>query len=118
MNVLPEAAYWVTMAHLPNWRIHRINSLVVDILEKRKVSFADFFEADSAEWKRDLGITDPEAEALREAKAGLPNNSFLVENLYSQGIEIVPLNSPDYSRVLKGNLKMNSPTILYVKGNN
>jgi len=55
---------------------------------------------------------------LKKAKAGLPNNAFLVENLLSQGYELLPITSPEYSKVLKRNLKATySPALLYIKGN-
>ena len=117
MNILPDAAYWVALAHLPGWRTDRINNLVLDILGKQKDSFAEFFAADSVEWTIKYSLTDLEAEALLQAKAELPNNTFLVESLYNQGFEIIPFNSPDYSQVLKDNLKLSTPTILYIKGN-
>jgi DNA processing protein len=55
---------------------------------------------------------------LNEAKKSLPNNSFIAENLLSQGFEIIPVISPDYSPILKNNLKTRgSPPVIYIKGN-
>jgi len=48
----------------------------------------------------------------------LPNISFLAEDLFSQGFEIITINSDYYSKTLKDNLKVkNAPPILYTKGN-
>ena len=55
---------------------------------------------------------------LEQAKKELPNLAFVTEDLLAQGYEVITLNSPDYSKTLKNNLKIkDSPTILYVKGN-
>lgn len=48
----------------------------------------------------------------------MANNAFLAENFLSQGFEIIPITSPEYSKTLKANLKAaHSPAVLYVKGN-
>jgi DNA protecting protein DprA len=55
---------------------------------------------------------------LQKAKSELPNNAFFAENLFSQGYELIPITSPEYSKTLKQNLKVaHSPALLYVKGN-
>ena len=55
---------------------------------------------------------------MNAAKAELPNNAFLAEQLQNEGYELIPVTSPDYSQTLKVNLKPNhAPALLYVKGN-
>ena len=42
----------------------------------------------------------------------------MAESFFSQGFEIIPITSPEYSKTLKSNLKAaHSPAVLYVKGN-
>ena len=55
---------------------------------------------------------------MQIAKSELPNNAFFTENLLSQGYELLPITSPEYSTTLKQNLKATqSPSLLYIKGN-
>jgi len=111
-----ETPYWITLAHLPKWGAEKINRLVVKIVHDNQMSLETFFHAES-EWKDKFALSDTDILDLQNAKSELPNNAFLAEDLLSQGFEIVPINSPEYSKTLKTNLKLKAPTVLYVKGN-
>lgn len=118
MEKQAEIPYWITIAHLPRWRTERINRLIISIIHTNKISLERFFNLDTEKWKNDFDLSEKEISDLEEAKKDLPNNSFLAEDLLSQGFEIIPINSPEYSAILKQNLKIKySPPILYVKGN-
>lgn len=112
-----DFAYWITISQLPRWYIKRTNDLIIKIIHEKKISWADFFSLDKPDYLRDFELNDNEANDLLNAKKELPNNSFLAEDLISQGYELITINSPDYSKTLKENLKKNSPPLLYVKGN-
>ncbi|RPI19607.1 MAG: DNA-processing protein DprA [Ignavibacteriae bacterium] len=115
--MLKEAPYWMALAHLRGWRIERINNLVIDILVNHEMTFPDFFDMDENEWENVYSINEKEAASLIEAKSQLANYSFLAESMNEQGIDIIPMNSDEYSKVMKENLKIkSSPPILYVKG--
>jgi predicted Rossmann fold nucleotide-binding protein DprA/Smf involved in DNA uptake len=111
-----EIPYWITLAHLPKWGTEKINRLVVKIVHDNQMSLEAFFHAE-IEWKDKFALSDTDILDLQNAKSELPNNAFLAEDLLSQGFEVVPINSPEYSKTLKANLKLKAPTILYVKGN-
>ncbi|MCC5944937.1 MAG: DNA-protecting protein DprA [Bernardetiaceae bacterium] len=111
-----ETPYWITLAHLPKWGAEKINRLVVKIVHDNQMSLEAFFQAEN-EWKDKFALSDADILDLQNAKSELPNNAFLAEDLLSQGFEIVPINSPEYSKTLKANLKLKAPTLLYVKGN-
>jgi predicted Rossmann fold nucleotide-binding protein DprA/Smf involved in DNA uptake len=111
-----EIPYWITLAHLPKWGTEKINRLVVKIVHDNQMSLEAFFHAE-IEWKDKFALSDTDRLDLQNAKSELPNNAFLAEDLLSQGFEVVPINSPEYSKTLKANLKLKAPTILYVKGN-
>lgn len=118
MTEIQQYAYWMALAHLPGWRTVKINRLIVDILHERKIALSDFFEMDKTGWSEDFNFNQKELNDLKTAKIELPNYSFLVEDLLSQGFELIPLNSNEYSPTLENNLKLKySPTLLYVKGN-
>jgi len=116
MSNYSEQTYWITLAHLPRWGSEKINKLIVRIYQA-KLSLEDFFDLNENELSR-LELNPDDIMDLQNAKKGLPNNSFLAESLMSQGFEIIPITSPEYSGTLKENLKIKySPVILYIKGN-
>ena len=115
---MSDFSYWMALSHLEGWRTERINRLIVSILQDKKISFADFFNLNEADWHNDFELTSNEATELQRARKELPNYSFLAESLMNQGYNIIPINSDDYSPTLKSNLKLKfAPTLLYVKGN-
>jgi len=111
-----EIPYWITLAHLPKWGTEKINRLIVKIVHDNQMSLETFFHSEN-EWKDKFGLSITDSLDLQNAKSELPNNAFLAEDLLSQGFEVVPINSPEYSKILKNNLKIKAPTILYIKGN-
>lgn len=111
-----EIPYWITLAHLPKWGTEKINRLVVKIVHDNLMSLETFFHSEN-EWKDKFGLSDSDILDLQNAKSELPNNAFLAEDLLSQGFEVVPINSPEYAKTLKNNLKVKTPTVLYIKGN-
>ena len=113
-----EIPYWITIAHLPRWKTERINRLIISIVHDNKMNLETFFNLEIKKWKNDFELSEKEIYDLTEAKNNLPSNSFLAEEILSQGFDIIPINSPEYSKILKHNLKTKySPPILYVKGN-
>jgi len=115
---LTETPHWITIAHLPQWRTEQKNRLIVKIFHERKSNLKEFFSLNQNEWKRDFGLTDNESNSLEQAKEEIPNNSFYAEDLLSQGYEIIPINSKEFSNTLKKNLKVkHTPSIIYAKGN-
>lgn len=117
MTELQDAPYWMALAHLPNWRIERINRLIVDILHNRGLALSDFFQCEKQEWQQEFLLTPKEAEDLSTAKADLPQLSELAEELFEKEFELISLNSPHYSSTLKENLKLKyAPPLLYIKG--
>lgn len=113
-----EAAYWIALAHLPRWGHLKINNLIIKFYHERKLSIVDFFQLSEADWKNEYGFEFKEVEDLKKAKSELANHSFLAESLLNEGYELIPIISPEYSRILKENLKAaHAPALLYVKGN-
>jgi DNA processing protein len=113
-----EAAYWITLTGLPRWGSEKVNRLIIKIFIDRNSDLLTFFNLSEKEWKGDYELNEKEINDLTEAKKSLPNNSFVAENLLSQGYEIIPVISEEYSAILKSNLKTKgSPPVLYIKGN-
>jgi predicted Rossmann fold nucleotide-binding protein DprA/Smf involved in DNA uptake len=112
-----DFAYWITVSQLPRWKTKRINDLIIKIIHEKKLSWTDFFALEKSDYIHDFDLNDNETNDLLNAKKEIPNNSFLAESLIAQGYELISINSPDYSKTLKENLKISSPPLLYVKGN-
>ena len=113
-----EATYWIALAHLPNWGYGKINNLIVKFFHDEKISIEEFFNLPESVWNDRYQIHEKDIFDLQKAKAELPGNAFFVENLFSQGYEILPITSPEYSKTLKKNLKTShAPSLLYIKGN-
>ena len=121
-----ETAYWITLAHeLPPWSFSNRDgwknedkmNLIIRFFHENKISIEDFFNLSNEVWKNDYQLTDQQIIDLNQAKDKLANNAFLAETLYNNGIEMIPVISPEYSKTLKENLKKSAPIVLYIKGN-
>jgi DNA protecting protein DprA len=114
--MIQEITYWVTLALMRGITTRRKNEIYVNCYTQTpRISIVDLFENETV-WSQ-LGLSDDEQSIFAVAKAELSNNSFLVEDLMSQGYNIIPLDSADYPRTLKANLKSSAPTVIYTKGN-
>lgn len=113
-----EAAYWIALAHLPKWGHKKINDLIIKFFHDNQISIVDFFGLSESDWKNIYQLDENQIFDLRKAKSELGSNAFLAESFFSQGFEMIPITSPEYSKTLKTNLKAaHSPAVLYIKGN-
>jgi DNA processing protein len=113
-----EAIYWIALAHLPKWGYSKINNLIVKFFHDEKITIEEFFNLPESVLGSKYQLESKEISDLQKAKSELPSNAFFVENLFSQGYELIPITSSEYSKTLKQNLKAtHSPALLYVKGN-
>lgn len=116
--MMKEAAYWISLAHLPRWGHFKINTLIIKFFHENKISVEDFFQLSETNWRETYQLDEKQISDLRQARSELASNAFLAESYLSQGFEIIPITSPEYSKILKSNLKVAySPAVLYVKGN-
>ncbi|MDR1632051.1 MAG: DNA-processing protein DprA [Dysgonamonadaceae bacterium] len=121
-----DTAYWMALAHeLPAWNFSDTNgwknedkmNLIIQFYHEKKMSIEDFFGLSEASWKNDFQINDKQIADIQKAKSSLANYAFLAENLQNSGIEVIPVISTEYSKILKENLKKSAPIVLYIKGN-
>lgn len=121
-----ETTYWMTLAHeLPAWSFSNANgwknedkmNLIIKFFHENKISIEEFFNLPDEIWRNDYQLTERQIIDLKQIKEKMANNSFLAETLYNSGIEIIPVISQDYSKILKENLKKSAPIVLYIKGN-
>ncbi|MCO5250007.1 MAG: DNA-processing protein DprA [Candidatus Kapabacteria bacterium] len=113
-----ETPYWLALAHLPRWGHLKINNLIIEFFHENKISIEEFFQLSESDWKNQYQLDEKQISDLNQAKSEIASNAFLAESFISQGFEIIPITSPEYSKTLKNNLKTAySPAVLYVKGN-
>ena len=113
-----EAPYWIALAHLPRWGHLKINNLIIKFYHENKISVEEFFHLRESEWRSKYQLDEKQISDLQFAKTQLASNAFLAEDFLSQGFEIIPITSPEFSKTLKANLKAaHSPSVIYVKGN-
>ncbi len=113
-----DLVYWILFAHLPRWTTLKTNKLIVRIIHNQKITFEEFFNLSHDEWIEIFKLDHKEISDLEEAKKELTNYSFLLEDMLSQGYELIPFNSGDYPKTLKDNLKLKfAPPLIYIKGN-
>ncbi len=116
--MMKDAAYWLSLAHLPRWGHLRINNLIIKFYHENQISVEDFFQLSENDWRTTYLLDTKQISDLQQAKSELASNAFLAESLFNQGYELIPITSPEFSKTLKGNLKAaHSPSLLYVKGN-
>lgn len=109
-----ELTYWYTLTFLRGITLRRKNVIFVNCF-KLGYSVINLFD-DSKIWD-EIGLSEAEKEIISSAQAELTRNAFAVENILSQGYEIIPFCSKEYPESLKKNLKLLSPTIIFIKGN-
>lgn len=111
-----ELTYWITLSLIPKMWTKRKNEIYVNCYQHEpQISIIDLFE-DATNWDI-VGLNELEKIQFKEAKSQLANYSFLVEELITQGYDIIPITSNEYPQLLKDNLKYNAPTVIYAKGN-
>ncbi|MFA6571597.1 MAG: DNA-processing protein DprA [Bacteroidota bacterium] len=113
-----ELNYWLALTQLRGWRTENVNNLIVKVLHNNKSSLEEFFALDKSELINKYELSEKECDDISSVKEQLPQLAFVVEDLVAQGYEIITINSPHYSEILKNNLKLkSSPPVLYIKGN-
>lgn len=113
-----DLVYWILFAHLPRWTTLKTNKLIVEILHNQKITFEEFFNLSRDKWMETYKLEDKEINDLEQAEKELANYSFLLEDMLSQGYELIPFNSSEYPKTLKDNLKLKfAPPLIYTKGN-
>jgi predicted Rossmann fold nucleotide-binding protein DprA/Smf involved in DNA uptake len=115
--MIKEAAYWMALAHLPNWGNQKRNNLIIKFYHESGMPPEVFFNLTENEWKNKFELSIKELEDLNVARSELANNAFIAEKLHNEGYELIPIVSPEYSKTLKESFKNGAPTLLYIKGN-
>jgi len=116
ISISPDAAYWVALAHLPNWSREKINDFF-DRLLRNHFTFHDFFALKPEEWESLFHLSQEEIQTLQAAQQRIPYYVTITQKIYEQGFEIIPVHSKFYSTHLREKLgKSHAPTLFYAKG--
>lgn len=107
----------MALTHTPGWNYEQINNFILKINCDAKTSIEKFFGLSLNDWSDHFGLSKKETYHLESVKKEIPKYSFLAEDLFAQGYEIISVNSLEYPETLKKKLGSGSPPILYVKGN-
>lgn len=86
---------------MPDWSNEKINRVIIRIIHEKKISMEDFWNASANNWLKQFLIPDEDISMLKDVKKQLPNYSFLAEELLNQGYKVIPINSLEYSNILK-----------------
>ncbi|HCN38456.1 MAG TPA: DNA transporter [Bacteroidetes bacterium] len=117
MTEKSELTYWIGVSHLPRWTSERTNKFIIQILHEKKLNWNEFFQLDRNGWTDLYDLNEKEINDLENVKNEIPKLSFISERLINEGFDIIPINSSEYPKILKENLKIkNSPPIIYTKG--
>src|SRR5690606_6435275 len=112
-NSLP---YWMAFAHLPKVRTSKKNQIILDLINNG-ITLIDFFNIENNELKGIYGLDDNELIEFEKGKLELAKYYFLLDALSYKRYAQIPIISNDYSTTIKNNLGLNSPILLYTKGN-
>lgn len=116
----------MALAHeLPAWSFSNKNgwknedkmNLIIQFYHDKKMSITDFFALSDESLKNNFHLTEQQQNDVRKLQLSLANYAFMAESLQNNGIEVIPVVSPEYSKTLKENMKKSAPPVLYIKGN-
>lgn len=110
-----ELSYWMALAHLEGMRTKEKMEIVVKCWEQNK-QLSDFFIADDKQKEIEYSVSIDNIPKLNSCMPLVTNYAFMAENLLDQGYDIITILDADYPKVLKDNLKYNSPLVIYTKG--
>ncbi len=109
-----EMAKWITFSHMQGVNNEEKNRILIEAFHENHDSLDDILSLSAS-----FSVSDKISHSIRNAMRDMDDNIHLSEKLINSGIEIIPLNSENYSKRLKKHLKTKfSPSILYALGNN
>lgn len=115
-NNVNELTYWVTLAHVKHIK-PELRYKIATLCIKNKTLLADFFDLDPLVLSMKFLLNEKEINSIDIANEIVVNNSFMIDDLLSQGYSIITLDSEYYPKKLVENLREKAPIVLYAKGN-
>lgn len=113
-----EYPFWIAFSNIPGRIVNsRTKNSVLEYCLSENISLSWFFNSEHTQLEKLFSLSAEQLRAIDSEKAKLPNYSFLVEDMISQGYDLIPKHDPDYPSNLKKNLGESAPILLYIKGN-
>lgn len=113
MNMTNYLTYFVWLYH-SGLKAKTIGSIIQELGSNEKL-LSDFFNLNFTNIS--IALEDEDKKKLSLIKTRLVQWSFFVEELISQWYHIIPITSSEYPSILKKNLGLSAPIILYAKWN-
>lgn len=116
---IKEYPYWIALDSISGHLLtrKRKNMIVTECCHVSNTVLSSVFFMTDKDLATKYHMSSQEITAIRESASRIPNYSFLVEDMTSQGYDIVPIIHQAFPASLKRNMKYNAPTLLYCKGN-
>jgi len=112
-----DTLYWIAVSSLRNIKTEYLNNLIIDIYLNKKSNISEFFRLNENEYKSKYSLRPNLLENIVSIKKRYSELEELRKRLEENSIKIIPVNSNEYSKQLKNNLKISgSPPVVYVKG--
>lgn len=112
-----ESIYWIAVSALKNIKAETVNNLIIDIYKKKNSSISDFFRLNENDYSLKYSLKPAIIENIISVKKKYTDLKEVERGLELNSIKVISINSNEYSRQLKENLKISrSPSVLYVKG--
>jgi len=113
--MISENTYWVAISDL-KIKIEEINKFLIFIYQSKKSNLHDFFEMNN-NGLHNNEFANIEINKFYKVEEKLNEYQSIQEELNKHNIDVIPINSPLYSRRLKDNLKTKrSPPVIFTKG--
>lgn len=113
--MISENTYWVAISDL-KIKTEEINKFLILIYQSKKSNLHDFFEMNN-NGLHNNEFANIEINKFYKVEEKLSEYQSIQEELNKQNIDVIPINSPLYSRRLKDNLKTKrSPPVIFTKG--
>src|SRR5579859_1073498 len=109
-----EQACWLTLVFESKLSIRTVNEILVIWCKQLERTLAEFFAADTQEWRSSCHLKDEFIQRLEVAKEKLVAQAFLVEQLQHAGVATLTVLDGQYPKALKQALdRTHIPPILF-----
>jgi DNA protecting protein DprA len=114
---LQEQACWLLLAYECGLSTRIINDIVLTWCQQLGRTLQEFFAADPQIWSDTCHLSAALIEKIRQARAKLAGQAFLVEQLNHDHIYLLTTLDDNYPRLLKTSLKRDqTPPVLFYAG--
>lgn len=111
-----ERIYWLLLVYESDLQTRKVHGIITEWCLKRHQSLETFFELPPRRWREEFGLSADEVQKLERTRSLAVGQSFLLESLSNENVELMTLLDPDYPIDLKRSLANSASPILFYKG--